>query len=139
LARTGGTRRAGSPRLILDSGAIIALSRRDSRARTELDHADRAGVHVSIPAVVLAETLRGSARDANVNRIVRSIGEVVAVDDPIARLAGALLGSTRSRATIDAIVVATAVMLGGAVILTSDPDDLGRLATNHPAVVVRSL
>ena len=55
-------------RLILDSGAVIALSRNDQRARAALAAAWEAGVEVSIPSVVVAETVRGSAKDAPVNR-----------------------------------------------------------------------
>ncbi len=35
---------------------------------------------------------------------------------------------------IDALVVATAIRLGGGLILTHDPDDLSALAAGHPNV-----
>ena len=41
-------------RLILDSGAVIALSRNDQRARAALAAAWEAGVEVSIPSLVVA-------------------------------------------------------------------------------------
>ena len=127
-------------RLILDSGAVIALSRNDQRARAALAAAWEAGVEMSIPSVVVAETVRGSARDAPVNRIVRAVGEVTAADERIGRTAGALLGATRSDATVvDAVVVASAVALGGGVVLTGDPGDLEPLASDHPEVVIRTL
>ncbi len=50
-----------------------------------------------------------------------------------------LPGAAHSDATIDAVVVATALLGKGGVILTGDPDDLAVLATGHPSVVVRSL
>jgi len=59
------------------------------------------------------------------------------VDERIGRTAGALLGKASSDSTIDAIVVASAVELGGGVVLTGDRDDLESLATGHPEVVIR--
>ena len=41
--------------------------------------------------------------------------------------------------TIDAVVVATAIDAGGAVILTSDADDLGRLAAHNAEVIIEPL
>ncbi|MGH9244504.1 MAG: PIN domain-containing protein [Acidimicrobiales bacterium] len=127
-------------RLILDSGAVIALSRRDDRARAALASAWEIGAEVSIPAVVVAETIRGSGpKDAPVDRVIAAVGEVGVTDEATGRVAGALLGAARSDATIDALVVADAVERGGGVILTGDPDDLGRLAEGHPAVVIEVL
>jgi predicted nucleic acid-binding protein len=128
-----------SQRLILDSGALIALSRNDGRARAALAAAWEAGIEVSIPAVVVAETVRGSAKDAAVNRVIKAVGEVTIIDERAARSAGALLGATRSNSTVDAMVVASAVELGGGVVLTGDPDDLGPLAAEHPQVVISPL
>lgn len=134
------TRRQAPPqRLILDSGAVIALSRSDTRARAALAAALEADAEVSIPAVVVAETVRGVAADAPVNRIVKAVGEVDLVDEPVGRVAGRLLGDAGSSSTVDAIVVATAIEAGGAVVLTGDPDDLGALATEHPEVIVEAL
>jgi predicted nucleic acid-binding protein len=126
-------------RLILDSGAVIALSRNDGRARAALAAAWEAGVEVSIPAMVVAETVRGSAKDAPVNRVIKAVGEVTVVDERTARSAGALRGATRSNSTVDAVVVASTVELGGGVVLTGDPDDLGMLAAGHPEVVISPL
>lgn len=125
---------------MLDSGAVIALARDDVNARAALAIAVRRGVPVLVPSVVVAETVRGTARDASVNRLLAAVGEVVPLDEPLARAAGALLGSTRSDAgAIDAIVVATAHSLGGAVVLTSDPNDLQRLARDLPSIVIHAL
>jgi predicted nucleic acid-binding protein len=126
-------------RLILDSGAVIALSRNDLRARATLAAAREVGVEVSIPSVVIAETVRGSANDAPVNRVITSVGEVTAADEDTGRVAGALLGAARSTSTIDALVVASVIELGGGVVLTGDPDDLEPLAEGHPEVVITAL
>ncbi|MGQ0617331.1 MAG: PIN domain-containing protein [Acidimicrobiia bacterium] len=127
-------------RLILDAGAVVALSREDPRARAVLAGATEARIQVSIPSVVVAETVRGvAAADAPVNRVLKAIGEVDAANEAIGRTAGCLLGEAGSSATVDAVVVATAVEAGGAVVLTGDPDDLGALAGDHREVVIEAL
>jgi predicted nucleic acid-binding protein len=140
MART--RRRAQAPppqRLILDSGAVIALARNDGRARAALAAAWEAGVEIAVPAVVLAETVRGSANDAPVNRVLKAVGKVIPVDDQTGRAAGALLGASRSDSTGDALVVASAIRSGGGVILTGDAGDLTALAGGHPGVLIASL
>ena len=137
--RRRGTQDPPPQRLILDAGAVIALSRADQRVRAVLAAASEARVHVSIPSVVVAETVRGAATDAPVNRVLKAIGEVDAADEAIGRTAGRLLGEAGSSATVDAVVVATAVEAGGAVVLTGDPDDLSALAGGLREVVIEAL
>jgi hypothetical protein len=59
----------------------------------------------------------------------------------IARVAGHLLARAGrgSEAAVDAVVVATAVRLGGGLILTHDPSDLRALAARHPNVAVAAI
>lgn len=133
------TATAPAHHLILDSGAVIALARHDPRARAILATAREAGVEVSIPAVVIAETVRGSAKDASVNQVIKAVGEVRPTGEAGGRIAGALLGATGSTSTLDALVVATVIEHGGGVVLTGDPDDLGPLAGDHPEVVIHPL
>lgn len=134
-------RRTDAPphRLILDSGAVIALARHDSRARAVLTAAHEAGVDVRVSSVVTAETVRGGAIDAPVNRVLKAIGGADPIDEATARLAGSLLGAAGSSETVDALVVASAIRAGGGVVLTGDPDDLRPLADGHPEVVVQPL
>lgn len=126
-------------RLILDAGAVIALSRQDQRARAVLAAAREARIEVSVPSVVVAETVRGVAADAPVNRVLKAIGQVDPASEAVGRTAGRLLGQAESTATVDAVVVATAVEAGGAVVLTGDPADLGALAAAHRDVVIEAL
>ena len=126
-------------RLILDAGAVIALSRSDIGARAAVAAAIEAAAVVSVPAVVIAETVRGHAPDAPVNRVLKAIGVVDEVHETTGRIAGRLLGAASSSETIDALVVATAVELGGAVVLTGDRRDMQALAAGHGDVVVQSL
>ncbi len=50
-----------------------------------------------------------------------------------------LLGQATSSATVDALVVAQAVVAGGAHVLTGDPNDLEPLAARHPEVEIQRL
>lgn len=135
-----GTRRQAPPqRLILDAGAVIGLSRADVRARASLAAALEAGADVSVPAVVVAETVRGGPADAPVNRVLKAVGEVDMADEAIGRTAGRLLGSAGSAATVAAVVVATAIEAGGSVILTGDAGDLDLLAAGEPQVIIEPL
>lgn len=121
--------RARTPqRLILDSGALIALAKGDTRARAYLQQALRLGILIEVPAVVLAETLRGGARDAPIHRVLNAVQRIVDTSANHGRKAGELLGSAQSKATIDAIVVAHAALAGHSCVLTGDPDDLRKLA-----------
>ena len=126
-------------RLILDSGAVIALARGDQRARAFLARVLELAVPVEIPVVVVAETIRGGPRDAPVHRVLKAVGSVPEAREVHGRTAGRLLGAARSTGTVDALVVAHAVEAGGAHILTGDPDDLGRLSEPHPEVVIHPL
>jgi len=140
MARSRRRTQAAPPqRLILDSGAVIALSSNDQRARAAPAAAWEAGVEVAIPSVVVAETVRGSAKDASADRVITSVGDVTVADEDTGRVAGALLGAAHSTSTVDALVVASAIELGGGVVFTGDPDDLEPLASGAPENVVRAL
>lgn len=133
-------RRIPTPeRLILDSGAVIALSRGDQRARAFIARALEVGAPVEVPVVVVAETLRGGARDAPVHRVLKAVDAVPEIHEEHGRTAGKLLGAAKSTATVDALVVAQAVLAGGAHVLTGDVDDLERLAAPHPEVWIQRL
>lgn len=123
-------------RYVFDTGALIAAERRKQRAVRflQLAHAGRARILVPLP--VIAEWWRGrtDAREEllGATEIIASVAT--------AKAAGMALESLKdvdSKLTIDAIVMATAALLG-AVVVTSDPRDLGRLAAHFPGVVVLS-
>ena len=130
---------AAPQRLILDSGAVIALSRGDQRARAYVARAIALRASVEIPVVVVAETVRGGPWDAPVHRVLKAIGSVPEAREMHGRTAGRLLGAARSNATVDALVVAQAIEAGGAQILTGDREDLERLAAAHPEVWIQPL
>ena len=126
-------------RLILDSGAVLALARAQPRARAFVARALEVGSIVEVPGAVVAETIRGNAKDAPVYRVLKAIDRIPDTTVEIGRIAGRLLGQTGSSSTIDALVVAQAVQAGGAHILTGDPDDLERLAEPHSNVWIHAL
>ncbi len=124
-------------RLILDSGAVIALAANHPRARQFVERALREHTLVVIPAVVIAGTTRGGARDARINRVLQNVHEIAPVTEEIAREAGRLLATVTIRnATVDALIVAEAVLHGASVILTGDLEDMSALVANHTFVRV---
>jgi len=96
-----------------------------------LESARGRGAGVFVSAITLAEVLRGGSRDAVIHRVLSRI-TVTEVSAEIGRHAGELLGATGlsgHRCAIDAVVAATALRaVRPVVLLTSDPDDLSRLA-----------
>jgi len=110
---------------------LFKLAVGDARARGYFDSARERGAQVAVSAITLTEALRGGPRDAAVHRVLSRI-TVVPVTAAIARRAGELLGATGlsgHRCAIDAVVAVTALEMGRPVVLlTSDPDDLTKLA-----------
>jgi predicted nucleic acid-binding protein len=128
-----------SHRVILDSGAVIALAQGNHRARAFLARALELKARVEVPVAVVAETVRGGPRDAPVNRVLKAVSAVPEAREVHGRIAGELLGAARSSATIDALVVAHAVAAGEAHVLTADRQDFARLAARHRRVWIHAL
>ena len=139
MARARRTQKKAPQRLILDSGAVIALSRGEPRVRAFVARALELGAPVDVPVVVVAETLRGGPRDAAVHRVLKAVDSVPDATEKHGRTAAGLLGNAQSNATVDALVVAEAVLAGGAHVLTGDTEDLERLAAPHPEVWIQGL
>lgn len=133
------------PRCVLDSGGLTALVGGSHRAREWLRWIVEHDGAITIPTPVLVECTTGDAgRDAEVNRVVavlqRAAGALEAPTEVIARRAGTLRHRAGHDDGIDALVAAAAVGDGSpAVILTSDPDDLGRLLEREPQVQIRKV
>lgn len=101
--------------------------------------AQRRGEPVRVPAAVLLELYRGGGTDEAIDlELGRGFARVVTTGARTARLAGHALAAigAGSELAVDALVVATAVRLGGGLILTHDPTDLERLAADSPNVRV---
>ena len=112
----------------LDTGALIALERRDELMLALLKPAlDEPDAMLHIPAGVLAQAFRDGARQA---RLMRLLGlaqtKIVALDARTAFAAGLLLGKRGCTDAVDASVVVCARVNRQSVV-TSDPGDLHRL------------
>ena len=135
------------PVVVLDSEALSVLATPKERgasarrAQAILQAAALRNAPIRTSAAVLVEACRGQARDTAVARILNQGIDVLPVDRGTARVAARLLHEAvlDSSSAIDAIVVATAIRLGGALIVTSDPNDLARLAMGHPDVEIQPL
>lgn len=134
--------------LILDSEALNALANPvqrsvlAQRARAILTVAHERRALVRVPSPVLAEVCRGPRFDAAINHVLNSKGiGVCELTRPIAQRAGALLSQAKlsSAQAVDAFVVATAMQFGTAVIATSDPRDIRRLAGRSAHIKVFAL
>jgi predicted nucleic acid-binding protein len=141
------TRRSAPPSggLTLDSGALVALERREPRALALIATTARVPARVTVPAAVLAEWWRDDPRQ----HYVRSLFAVEATTEDIAKRAGIAIGRLRRKedparrpkarvSAVDAIVMASAAARGD-VVFTSDPDDLRRLSASFPNVTILRL
>lgn len=130
--------------LILDSEAVNALARPTQRGVLRLraaviaERARRDGATIAVPLPVLAEVYRGDGTDVLVDRLLSTIRELP-LTRSVARLAGQLRASAGAGSAVDAMVAATAVRSGGAVIATGDPGDMQALTAQHPNVTVWAL
>ena len=120
--------------LVLDAGVLIAHERRDRTAEAWLQRAATEAVELIVAAPTIAEAWRDGTRQARIGRLL-SACRIVACDGALARHAGELLAQTRSRSTLDAIVIATTHRFSGAA-LTDDLDDLRSLAAAAGVAVV---
>ncbi|MCY9785587.1 PIN domain-containing protein [Nocardiopsis sp. EMB25] len=113
--------------VVLDSGFLIALERRDPRAYQvqELLYEASAVAHVS--AGVLAQVWRGDPRQQVIAKLLKFKGVLAHPLDPgSARRVGALLARSGTSDVVDGHVALLAAELN-ATVLTSDPDDIGKL------------
>lgn len=113
----------------LDSGALIALERGDSRMLALLDRiANDPESKVIVPAGVLAQVWRDGSRQVRLSRLVSSSQSIVTdLNKEQAKAVGILLGVSRTADVIDASVAICALQ-HGQVVITSDPDDIHALA-----------
>ena len=121
-----------SRRLVLDSGAVLALARGDGAARARLARAVHEGYVAVIPTPVLAQVHRGGHDHARIDRVVNAVDAMLPTSEAIARRAGELQARAGTSDAVDAIVVAEALASVPALILTSDSRDLGRLLEGEP-------
>ncbi len=127
--------------LVLDADGVAKAAANDPAVQAWLERARELDADVVVSAVTLAEVVRGVARDAAHNRVVKA-ADIWPTDEPLARRAGHLLGRAASDASIDALVAATALAArdrnsaARCIVLTSDPEDLRTLLSDQPDVRV---
>lgn len=125
--------------LVLDAGALIALDRGERDIWALLRRAVAAGDGLLVPAGVIGQAWRDGRRQVPLSRALASCEEVP-LDGAAARAAGTLCGLA-GQSDVDASVAVTAARLAvleDVAVLTSDPDDLGRLMStlNAPVQVI---
>jgi len=140
--------------VVLDAESLSRFARDPSNEaiRGYLRVAAELHREVIVPAVVCAEVCRGVRRTREVEALLSrhertATGtpaiDVVVTDFAMARQVGAILHASGagSEDIVDAHVVACCVDAGGGLVLTSDEDDISRLAVAVPAVriVTRSV
>jgi hypothetical protein len=111
--------------LVLDSGALVALERNERQMWVRLKAAQVDGDLPLTHAGVLGQVWRGGPRQARLSQALGGI-DVRALDEPLGRAAGLLLGAAGLADVIDAGVVLLAA--DGDEIVTVDREDLERLA-----------
>lgn len=119
---------------VFDTGALIAAERGKERASRFLRLVRSGRARILVPYPVVAEWWRGRT-DAREEILAAS--RVLATVE-IAQTAGIALARAKNvhpGLTIDAIVMATAALLGG-IVVTGDPQDFERLSVHFPGVSV---
>lgn len=122
--------------LVLDAGALAAVDRGDRPMMARLAVARQHGLELRSNAMVVAQVWHDrQGRQASLARLLRAV-DVRAISHEDGRQAGVLLGQAGTTDPVDATVVLLA--RPGDRILTSDPDDLTRLASaaGNSAVIV---
>lgn len=110
--------------VILDAGALVAVERRDRRVGAMLRVAQAERLRVRTSAAAVAQVWRGGARQAHLARVLAGVA-AVGLDLGAGKRVGVLVGVSGTSDVVDAHVATLAV--DGDQVLTSDPDDLGRL------------
>jgi predicted nucleic acid-binding protein len=116
-----------------DTGMLVALERRKSRATEALRAIVRLGLLPVVPAVVYAEWWRGRT---DVREEILTMVVLEDMPPSLCRAAGEALGAVRGSSLADAVVMASAALRGGGVVYTGDMDDLRRLQRHFPTVHV---
>ena len=109
-----------------DSGALIAAERSERRIWARHRALLLRRIVPTIPAPVIAQCWRGTARQAQLARLLAGC-EIESVDETKARATGILAGRARTADIVDATVVEGALRRGD-LIISSDEDDLAAIA-----------
>ena len=125
---------------LYDAGALIAIDKNDRRMWARYQVALDDGRDIRVPAVVVGQAWRDSRRQVRLGKFLAGC-HVDPVGLETAKAAGILCGRAGTSDVVDAAVVVMAAATG-AVIWTSDPEDIKALADGsglRPALVVRAV
>jgi hypothetical protein len=115
--------------LTLDAGALIALGRGDRSVREVIRLALEARLEVAVPVGALAQAWRDGRRQARLaSLLARSGVRVIDLTEDSAKRSGELCSRAGTSDVVDASVVVCASRQTRGTVLTSDADDLRRLA-----------
>ncbi len=109
-----------------DAGALIAAERGSQSLWALHRRLLERGVRPTVSTVVLGQAWRGGPQ-AQLSRLLKGC-RVDPLSEPQARSAGAALAASKGSDVVDAVVVVTALARDDLVV-TSDPEDLRRIAT----------
>lgn len=113
--------------VVLDSGFLIALERRDIFCISVVEDIQNSEIITYVPAGVLAQVWRGTARQHPISKLLQSkTVVVVAADEITAKQIGRILAKSGTSDPIDAHVALLAKELD-AIVYTSDPDDIAAI------------
>jgi predicted nucleic acid-binding protein len=113
--------------LTLDTGALIALEAGSRPMALRVEQAMAVGAELAIPAGVVAQAWRGSARQARIAKLLQlKVTSVVALDTKLALRVGATCAATGSSDVVDVSVALCARDRGHSVV-TTDPDDIAAI------------
>jgi len=123
--------------LVFDTGALIALERRDKRIASIVETAVEEKIRIVVPAGVLAQAWRGTPRQHAIGQLLKSKAVTVApLDEVSARRVGLLLAQSNTADVTDAHVVLLAHSLGNSIVFTSDPTDIAKIDPHLRLVTV---
>lgn len=109
--------------VVLDSGAVLGVAHKSVRSVTALKEARERGDDVVVPAVVIAETVRGERADPRLDRVLKAVRQLSTTPRQ-GRVAGQLLTFVDGPSIVDALVMACALLAGGpATVVTADQAD----------------
>lgn len=125
---------------LYDAGALIAIDKNDRRMWARYQVALDDGRDLRVPAVVVGQAWRDARRQVRLGRFLAGC-HVDQVGLETSKAAGILCGRAGTSDVVDATVVVMAAATG-AVIWTSDPQDIQALADetgSRPGLVIRAV
>jgi predicted nucleic acid-binding protein len=111
--------------VVYDSGALIAIDRRNDLSLRRHQRRITEGDHIMVPAPVAAQVIRDPGRQVRLMLTLQSCDIVPFGQDDIGPV-GKLLARSGTCDVVDGLVAITAAG-NGATVITSDPGDISRL------------